>query len=123
MTWSQAARDAALIARRQHATGKKVTPKKWFHGGPVKMQGNKIDSDRHWPNTGSGVAKNYAVRDVRQAMKWGKENNASVALYSVQRVGAKGTVLFSKRNLTSTSPLQIVRRLPTAKGRASRGKY
>ena len=123
MAWSDAAREAALIARRQHATGKKVVPQKWYHGGPVKMRGGTIDSDKHWPNTGSGAAKNYAVRDVRQAAKWGRENNAALALYSVQRSGAKGTLVFSKRNLVSASPLQIVRRLPQVKGKASRGKY
>ena len=123
MAWSDAAREAALIARRQHATGKKVAPQKWYHGGP-QYKGDHVLVAR--------TTRTYATSAFKFARTY-REDNAKrggnvylVRPSSIERIVPAITTMMRRyvgTEIRSTQPMQILKRLPRAKGRASRGKY
>ena len=140
MAWSDKAREAALIARRQHATGKKVQPTKWYHGGSFGLQGDKVQTKR-----GGGLAWSssvYATKNIGMALNYAAGRRDSGAVYVVKlqsplkykhgdaytsnREEMRNSLMYRRGGnmaVKSRLGLPVVARLPRAKGRASRGKY
>ena len=142
MTWSDAARAAALEARRQHAIGKKITPPSWFHGGPV-MHGTKLRATvgefingklRMSASASSSFkeARSYATAISTWAEKGLFGMKGKGVMYAVALPKARQAKLIQRTRLFPSMPAKYreatsmgpnVKRVPHAKGRASRGHY
>lgn len=129
MAWSDAARRAALEARRR---------KRLYHGGPGAMKGEFIRAEsRAYATTSLKIARNYAGRqnrgavyevaspfipkDVRRYRK-SRTMTFGAARYRQSQL-PREVKLFGTPGVESPVPLRILRRVPSLRGKAARGRY
>ena len=126
MAWSDAAREAALIARRQHATGKKLkTSQSLYHGAHAPIKGNDIKTAASPYHANQKLAfaskdlqwtRGFAKRSVVNGRRLTHDNFRVYAVTVVNPIRQGG------EHVASRLPMHA-KALPRAKGRASRGKY
>lgn len=130
--WSDAARAASLAVRRAHMRGRTL-----YHGGP-DIRGNRIEprGGGAYATTSLKVARSYARRadgrvyvvaapripkGVAAYRKSYRTNVFAHALRSSEL--PKRVKFFGSPGVMSKQSLRVVRSLPRARGRASRGHY
>lgn len=128
MSWSDAARRAALEVRKR---------RKLYHGGPGAMRGEFIKADSTaYATTSLKIARSYArrqnrgavfeiqapfiPRDVRRYRK-SKQMTFGAARYRNYTL-PREVKLFGTPGVESKQSLRILGRVPTLRGRASRGR-
>jgi len=138
MAWSDAARAAALEARRRHASfsGKKLRPQSWYHGS-TNLSGTMLrrtGGDVIAGKMRMGSFASNSLVDVRiYANSFKKYEQKPAVLYRVTLPVPKtaynihatrhGSFADFPRMREAHSVVAKATRLPRAKGRASRGHY
>jgi len=121
MAWSDAARAAALEARRRHASfsGKKSRAQAWYHGGPTALRGATIEKSHTVDVKGKQVRVAFATSSIKQAMVYAAQStiNKGGSVYKVEPRSGKNilhrdSIGKAVLHLGARSGLRVIERLP-----------
>lgn len=128
MAWSDAARRAALLVRQR---------RRLYHGGPGSMRGGFVKADSTaYATTDLKIARSYARRQNRGAVfeveppfipkdvrRYRKSKNMTFGAARYRNYTLpRESKFFGTPGVESKQDLRILRRVPTLRGRAARGK-